>query len=71
MLARLDARPIRSIVLLRKLLQSVPALNYTLALSGVGFRSYLLGTALGLPLSIALHGIFFVDLARALRIAGV
>jgi uncharacterized membrane protein YdjX (TVP38/TMEM64 family) len=49
LLGRLDAWPIRSIVLLRMLLQTVPALNYALALSGVSFRSYLIGTVLGLP----------------------
>lgn len=71
LLARLDARPVSSIVLLRMLLQTVPALNYTLALSGVSFRSYLIGTALGLPLPIALYCIFFAYLSKALHIAGV
>ncbi|NMM07107.1 VTT domain-containing protein [Polaromonas sp.] len=71
LLARLDARPISAIVLLRMLLQTVPALNYTLALSGVSFRSYLIRTALGLPLPIALYRIFFAYLSKALHIAGV
>jgi uncharacterized membrane protein YdjX (TVP38/TMEM64 family) len=71
LLARLDARPISSIVLLRMLLQTVPALNYTLALSGVSFRSYLIGTALGLPLPIALYCIFFDYLVKALHLAVV
>ena len=69
LLARLDARPISSIVMLRILLQTVPALNYALALSGVKFRSYLMGTVLGLPLPIALYCLFFDYLARALHIA--
>lgn len=64
----LDARPIGSIVLLRVLFQTVPALNYALAMSGVKFRNYLIGTLLGLPLPIAVYCLFFDYLARALRI---
>lgn len=70
LLARLDAHPVKSIVLLRMLLQTVPALNYALALSGVRFRSYLIGTLLGLPLPIALYCVFFDYLARALHVPG-
>lgn len=65
LLARLDAHPVASIVLLRTLFQTMPALNYTLALSGVRFRHYLLGTLLGLPLPIAIYCIFFDALAKA------
>jgi uncharacterized membrane protein YdjX (TVP38/TMEM64 family) len=57
-------------VLLRLLLQTVPALNYALALSGVSFRQYLLGTALGLPLPIVLYCIFFDYLERLLHVPG-
>jgi len=46
-------------VLLRTLFQTVPALNYTLALSGVRYRDYLVGTLLGLPLPIAAYCLFF------------
>ena len=70
LLGRLDAHPVRNIVLLRILLQTLPALNYALALSGVKFRSYLIGTALGLPLPIALYCIFFDHLARAFHVPG-
>ncbi|MBK7425167.1 MAG: VTT domain-containing protein [Propionivibrio sp.] len=69
-LAQLDAQPIRSVVLLRVLFQTVPALNYALALSGIGFRQYLTGTLLGLPLPIALYCLFFDYLARALKLPG-
>ena len=65
----LDARPITSIVLLRVLFQTVPALNYALAMSGVKFRNYLIGTLLGLPLPIAVYCLFFEYLARMLRIS--
>ena len=70
LLGRLDAHPVRSIVLLRIVLQTLPALNYALALSGVRFRSYLTGTALGLPLPITLYCIFFDYLARAFQVPG-
>lgn len=69
LLARLDAHPIASIVMLRILLQTVPALNYALALSGVKFRSYLIGTLLGLPLPIFVYCVFFEYLAKVLHIA--
>lgn len=68
LLRHLDARPIRSIVLLRILFQTVPALNYTLAMSGVKFRKYLIGTLLGLPLPIALYCLFFDYLGKALKV---
>ena len=68
LLSRLDAHPVKSILLLRMLFQTVPALNYTLAMSGVRFRAYLLGTLLGLPLPIALYCVFFDALAKALKI---
>ena len=67
LLARLDAHPIRSVVLMRMVFQTVPALNYSLALSGIRFRQYLIGTLLGLPLPIALYCMFFDTLARALK----
>jgi uncharacterized membrane protein YdjX (TVP38/TMEM64 family) len=70
LLGELDARPLRSVVVLRILLQTVPALNYALALSGISFRHYLVGTLLGLPLPIAVYCVFFDYLARALNIPG-
>jgi uncharacterized membrane protein YdjX (TVP38/TMEM64 family) len=68
LLARLDAQPVRSIALLRILFQTLPALNYSLALSGLQFRHYAIGTLLGLPLPIALYCIFFEQLARLMGI---
>lgn len=65
---RLDAHPVQSIVLLRLLFQTVPALNYALALAGVRFRHYLAGTLLGLPLPIAAYCLFFDYLAMQLRL---
>lgn len=68
LLNRLDTHPVKNILLLRMLFQTVPALNYTLAMSGVRFRAYLIGTLLGLPLPIALYCVFFDSLAKALKI---
>ena len=62
--ARLDAHPVQSVLLLRLMFQTLPALNVALALSGVRFRGYLLGTLLGLPLPIAVYCVFFRALAR-------
>jgi uncharacterized membrane protein YdjX (TVP38/TMEM64 family) len=69
LLTGLDRHPLASIITLRMLFQTVPALNYALALSGVRFRHYLLGTLLGLPLPIALYCLFFDYLAMWLNIA--
>ncbi|WP_366145358.1 VTT domain-containing protein [Candidatus Accumulibacter sp. ACC007] len=69
LLAQLDARPIRSMVFLRVLFQTVPALNYALALSGVRFHEYMIATLLGLPLPIALYCLFFDFLAHLLRLS--
>ena len=50
------------------LFQTLPALNYALAMSGVKFRDYLIGTLLGLPLPIFLYCLFFDYLAVVLKI---
>jgi uncharacterized membrane protein YdjX (TVP38/TMEM64 family) len=68
LLSRLDAHPVKSILLLRMLFQTVPALNYTLSMSGVRFRAYLTGTLLGLPIPIAVYCVFFDYLAKGLKI---
>lgn len=65
--AQLDVHPLRSVLALRLLFQTVPALNYVLALSGVRFRHYLLGTLLGLPLPILLYTVFFGTFANWLH----
>ncbi len=39
-----------------------------LAMSGVRFRAYLLGTLLGLPLPIAVYCLFFDSLAQTLNL---
>jgi uncharacterized membrane protein YdjX (TVP38/TMEM64 family) len=65
--AQLDTHPVQSVVVLRLLFQTVPALNYALALSGLRFRSYLLGTLLGLPLPILLYTVFFATVAQWLH----
>ena len=69
LLDNLDAHPIWYIVLLRTLFQTVPALNYALAVSGIKFREYLVGTMLGLPLPIVLYCMFFEYLAKVFKIA--
>lgn len=67
-LRRLDSRPIACVASLRMLFQTAPALNYALAMSGVGFREYLIGTLLGLPLPILLYCLFFDFLSKAFHI---
>ena len=67
-LGQLDAHPVKSIFLLRVLFQTMPTMNYALAMSGIKFRQYLLGTLLGLPLPIAFYCVFFDYLAKALHL---
>jgi len=69
LLRQLDAAPVKSIFLLRFFFQTAPALNYALAVSGVRFRQYLVGTLLGLPLPISLYCLFFDFLAKGLGIS--
>jgi uncharacterized membrane protein YdjX (TVP38/TMEM64 family) len=47
-LGKLEERPITTIAILRCILWLNPALNYTLALSSVRYRDYLLGSVIGL-----------------------
>ena len=69
LLAHLDAHPIRNVALLRIIFQTMPAVNYALALSGVSFRQYMLGTIIGLPLPLALYCYFFDEVAKYLHIS--
>ncbi len=57
--SHLDQRPILSIALLRLLFQTLPAINYALALTDLRFRHYMIGTLIGLPLPIFLYCYFF------------
>ncbi len=59
-LSQLDAHPISSIVALRVLFKTLPALNYARAMSGVRMRAYLFATLLGLPLPNALYCLFLI-----------
>jgi len=69
LLRELDAHPIASVALLRILFQTMPALNYALAMSGIRFRTCLVGTLVGLPIPIALYCIFFDILATGLHVS--
>jgi uncharacterized membrane protein YdjX (TVP38/TMEM64 family) len=54
-LSQLDARPLRSVIVLRAVFGVAPFLNYALALSSLGFRDYLIGSVIGMtpPITIA------------------
>jgi len=56
---QLDQRPVFSITTLRMIFQTMPALNYALAMANVRFRHYILGTLAGLPLPIFIYCFFF------------
>ncbi len=56
---QLDTRPIATVAVLRMVLFISPAINYALALSGVRFRDYLIGSALGLSGPLLAITLFF------------
>ena len=53
MLARLERNPVCTVALLRSVFWVAPPLNVALSLSGVSFRGYAAGSALGLVLPVA------------------
>ena len=59
MLARVDEQPIRTVAVLRIFLVMTPALTYALALTRIRFREYMIGSALGLVVPIALMSLLF------------
>ena len=65
LLRQLHTHPLRSMVLLRTVFQTMPTLNYTLALSGISFGRYMLATLIGLPLPITAYCLFFDYVARS------
>ena len=68
LLAQLHRYPLRNSIVLRTVFQTLPGLNYTLALSGMPFRTYMAGSLLGLPLPIAGFCVFFDVLAHVLHL---
>lgn len=58
-LDRLDAKPIRSVAVLRLILWMAPPLNYALAMSNLRFREYLIGSAIGLVIPITIVAVLF------------
>ena len=47
-LVHLEDRPIRSMIIIRLVLWAIPPVNYTLAMSGVTFRDYMIAAAIGM-----------------------
>ncbi|MCA9588411.1 MAG: VTT domain-containing protein [Myxococcales bacterium] len=50
--AQVEARPVRTIALLRVLMMASPPLNYALAVTNVRTRDYVLGSAIGLVIPV-------------------
>jgi uncharacterized membrane protein YdjX (TVP38/TMEM64 family) len=62
MLRHLDDRPIRTLILLRTVFWVSAPLNYTLALTRLKLRDYVVGSAVGLVIPIALLSLVFHEL---------
>ena len=69
LLRQLQTHPIRNVVVLRTLFQTLAVLNYSLAMSGIGFRQYMAATLMGLPVPIAAYCIFFDYVERIAHLA--
>lgn len=59
LLSKLDENPLKINIILRICFQTVPPLNYSLALSGVKFKDYFLGALIGLPIPLLIITILF------------
>jgi uncharacterized membrane protein YdjX (TVP38/TMEM64 family) len=69
LMAQLHRAPLRNTMLLRIVFQTLPSLNYALAMSGIRFRTYMAGTLLGLPLPIAAYCLFFDALSHSMHLS--
>lgn len=58
-IGQIDEHPIRTVFILRFIMQSGPILNYTLATTKVSTKNYFIGTVLGLPIPIVGYCFFF------------
>jgi uncharacterized membrane protein YdjX (TVP38/TMEM64 family) len=67
-LSQLDRQPVRSVCIARVLFQTLPGLNYALAMSGIRFAPYAIGTALGLIAPLAAYCYFFETLGRLMNL---
>ena len=67
-LSHLDTHPLRSVIYARILFQTAPPLNYALAMSGIKFQAYLIGTLFGLPLPIFIYCLLFDYLKQRLHL---
>jgi uncharacterized membrane protein YdjX (TVP38/TMEM64 family) len=56
--------PIRNTVILRFIFQTAPPINYALALSGISFKNYLLGSIIGLPIPVFIYTFFIDELSK-------
>jgi uncharacterized membrane protein YdjX (TVP38/TMEM64 family) len=61
---KLDQSPLKINIILRILFQTLPPLNYSLALSGVKFKHYFLGALIGLPLPILIMTLLIDQLLK-------
>lgn len=63
--AYMDQYPLAANIGLRFCFQTSPTLNYSLALSGVKFRDYILGSLIGLPVPLIIYTYFFDSIFKA------
>jgi uncharacterized membrane protein YdjX (TVP38/TMEM64 family) len=64
--SNIDNRPVMTVALLRLIFQTAPPLNYALPMTAVHWRDHLVGSALGLPVPVAVMAVFFDWLRRTI-----
>lgn len=56
---RLEQEPMRSMIVIRLFLWAIPPVNYTLAMSGVTFRDYILAAVIGMTPPFVVISVLF------------
>ncbi len=56
---RLEQQPLRSMIVIRLFLWAIPPVNYTLAMSGVTFRDYMVAAMIGMTPPFILISVLF------------
>ena len=56
---RLEQQPLRSMIVIRLFLWAIPPVNYTLAMSGVTFRDYMIAAMIGMTPPFILISVLF------------
>lgn len=66
LLLKMDARPVSTIIVLRLILWAAPVLNYTLAMTGVKSKDYIIGSTIGVIVPVMVFSILVYFLSEVI-----